>query len=127
MTSKILFRDAVQAVYQEAFAKGRRYPVVLTLENHCSNAMQDQQVSTLLPLNPTVFLLPLGPNLTIPLPQAAILEEVLQDRLFRPDGVFGYATCTHTSWRHTLTTSIWRKLQDMPAIRLHHRRLSRTW
>lgn len=55
MTSKILFRDAVQAVYQEAFAKGRRYPVVLTLENHCSNAMQDQQVSTLLPLTPTIF------------------------------------------------------------------------
>ena len=59
LTSTITFRECVQAVHEAAFVASP-YPVILTLENHCSLPFQKQQ--------------------------ADILHEVLRDSLFVPPG-----------------------------------------
>lgn len=38
LTSKILFRDAVEAINKDAFTSSP-YPVILSIENHCSVRM----------------------------------------------------------------------------------------
>ncbi|XP_055984402.1 1-phosphatidylinositol 4,5-bisphosphate phosphodiesterase eta-2 isoform X2 [Sorex fumeus] len=46
LTSKILFRDVVETINKYAFAKNE-YPVILSLENHCSVAQQKKMAQYL--------------------------------------------------------------------------------
>ena len=46
LTSKLKFREAIKAVKQHAFVTSP-YPIIITLENHCSLAGQQQLADTL--------------------------------------------------------------------------------
>ena len=46
MTSKILFKDAINAIKEYAFASSE-YPLILSLENHCSLPYQDKMADYL--------------------------------------------------------------------------------
>ena len=43
LTSRLKFRDAVQAVKEHGFVTSK-FPVIITLENHCSVRFQGMQV-----------------------------------------------------------------------------------
>ena len=40
LTSKILFKDVIEAIKEHAFATSE-YPMILSIENHCSVKQQD--------------------------------------------------------------------------------------
>ena len=46
ITSKIFFKDALEAIKQYAFFKSN-YPLILSIENHCSVECQDKMASYL--------------------------------------------------------------------------------
>ncbi|KAK7945111.1 hypothetical protein WMY93_000839 [Mugilogobius chulae] len=71
LTSKILFKDAIKAIQQYAF-KNSEYPVILSLENHCSVEQQEVMAHHLSSiLGSALVTKPLGDNMptTFPSPE----------------------------------------------------------
>uniref|UniRef100_UPI00358E8B70 1-phosphatidylinositol 4,5-bisphosphate phosphodiesterase delta-4-like isoform X2 n=1 Tax=Myxine glutinosa TaxID=7769 RepID=UPI00358E8B70 len=74
MTSKILFRDVIKAVNQYAF-EASKYPVILSIENHCS--LEQQQAMALHMrsiLGEKLFTAPLGGKVPTQLPSPEELK-----------------------------------------------------
>ncbi|KAM9440235.1 1-phosphatidylinositol 4,5-bisphosphate phosphodiesterase delta-1b [Clarias gariepinus] len=74
LTSKILFKDAIQAIKEYAF-KTSEYPVILSLENHCSVDQQKlmaEHMSTI--LGSALLTKPLGEHMPTALPSPEELK-----------------------------------------------------
>ncbi|KAH7970773.1 hypothetical protein HPB49_015443 [Dermacentor silvarum] len=77
LTTKILFRDVLESVMQYAF-KESQYPVILSLENHCTLEQQKVMAKHLVEmLGPLLYKKRIGENETTMPPPSALLNKVL--------------------------------------------------
>nr|XP_057916317.1 1-phosphatidylinositol 4,5-bisphosphate phosphodiesterase delta-1a isoform X2 [Doryrhamphus excisus] len=93
LTSKILFRDVIQAIRDYAF-KTSDYPVILSLENHCSVEQQRLMAHHMISiLGDALVTKPLGGNLPTAFPSPQELKGkflVKGKRLNKLDAAFSY-------------------------------------
>eukprot|EP00771_Trimastix_marina_P000863 gnl/Trimastix_PCT/1896.p1 GENE.gnl/Trimastix_PCT/1896~~gnl/Trimastix_PCT/1896.p1 ORF type:complete len:698 (+),score=144.60 gnl/Trimastix_PCT/1896:88-2181(+) len=73
LTSKILFADVVRAIRDNAFVASE-YPVILSIENHCSTAQQDRMAEVFLEVLGAAGMLPDIPAPGEPLPSPEQLK-----------------------------------------------------
>ncbi|TRY53845.1 hypothetical protein DNTS_002799 [Danionella cerebrum] len=80
LTSKILFKDAIEAIKEYAF-KTSEYPVILSLENHCSVEQQKTMAQHLISiLGSALVTKPLGDQMPTRLPSPELSDLVIYCR-----------------------------------------------